>query len=89
MKDKAAQYLNEIVSLTVMFSLGLALIASESAAKSADLADAREATRQGDGRIEFAINREFRPLVTALAVQSSGTGDPVEIRKSSRRVGKD
>ena len=72
MKATAAQYLNEIVSLTVLALMGLALVAGQAAAydesRRAALDETPREVEVVPARLERTADARLAPLVNALPV---------------------
>lgn len=67
MKAKAAQYLNELVSLTIMSLMVVALIAGQASAESRALAMDRMDRLQEPGAVRFVIDTEVDNLASPIA----------------------
>ena len=82
MISKAAQYLNEIVSLTVLALMVVALISGQAAGSQADAAAADDVTaryeldRQSVGRpLERAVDSSLDPIAGVLTLTSGRVQD--------------
>lgn len=75
MKATAAQFMNEIVSLTILVLMAIALIAGQAAAsddsRSAALAETRQEIRVVPTRLERTADARIAPLVNALPAGAS------------------
>ena len=78
MTSKAAQYLNEIVSLTILVLMVVALISGQAAASKADAAAADNApTRYAveSRRLERVVDSQVDPIVGVLSLASGHAHD--------------